>query len=101
MSDLRIDFDRLSSAEVRLDRVLGDFQATGGPQAHLPGATGHPHLMGVVQDFRDAWAIRRGELTEELTFVRDAVVAIRETFRELDADLAERAVAFTTLRRAE
>lgn len=96
MSDIRIDFDRLDRAEARLNRVIQDFEATRGVQAHLPEAAAHPELRGAVGDFRSAWDVRRGQLAEELRFVRDSVVAVRETFRALDADLAERAVAYTT-----
>ena len=91
MSDIRIDLDRLDSARARLDTVITEFDATSPVQAHLAGATGHPRLISVVDDFRSAWSVRRGEMVEELTFLRDAVQAIHDTFVELDQSLADQA----------
>jgi len=96
MSDIRIDFDRLDRARTRLTTVIGDFDATGDVQAQLPAATGHLRLAGVVGDFRSAWSVRRGQLTEELKFINDSITAIHDTFQELDKDLAIRAEAYTT-----
>jgi hypothetical protein len=91
MSDIRIDFDRLDRAHSRLRSVIGDFESASQVQAHLAGATGHPRLIGVVDDFRSAWSVRRGQLAEELHFIDDAVQAISETFKALDESLADQA----------
>lgn len=96
MSDIRIDFDRLDRAHERLGSALADFEGAGEVGADLPGAVGYPPLATVTDQFRSAWSIRRGELAEELRFLDDAVVAIRDTFQELDAELVRRLDAATT-----
>lgn len=95
MSDIRIDFDRLSRAHDRLTTVINDFESAGELGAQLPAAVGYPPLMFVTDDFRSAWSIRRAELSEELRFLDDAVVAIRDTFQELDSELVRRLDAAT------
>ncbi|WP_168626566.1 MULTISPECIES: hypothetical protein [unclassified Cryobacterium] len=96
MSDIRIDFDRLDRADQRLNTVLADFTSVGELSAHVPDIAGHAAVAGATRDFRDAWSIRRERLTEELTFVRESVVAIRDTFRALDSELEARVTAFTS-----
>lgn len=95
MSDIRIDFDRLSRAHDRLTTVVNDFEGAGELGAQLPGAVGYPPLMSVTDQFRSAWSVRRGELADELRFLDDAVVAIRDTFQELDLELVRRLEAAT------
>lgn len=96
MSDLKIDTAELKRAETRLTRVIAEFEATRPVQAQLPDAAAHPVLRSAVHDFRAAWEIRRGELAEELRFVRDAAQAVGDTFRALDEDLALRAAMTET-----
>ena len=97
MSDSRIDFDRMSRAHDRLTAVITDFEAVGEPAAGLPEAVGYAPLMIVTDEFRSAWSVRRSQLAEQLTFLDDAVVAIRDTFQELDAELVRRLDAATTV----
>lgn len=95
MSDIRIDLDRMARATDRLNTVLYDFEGVQTAQTDLPGAIGHVNLAQVVTDFRTAWDVRRGELVEELQFVRDAAEAIHDTFEEIDKDLVTRLDAVT------
>lgn len=97
MSDIRIDLDRMERATDRLNVVLYDFEGVQTAQTDLPGAIGHPHLTQVVTDFRSAWDVRRGELVDELQFIRDAAQAIHDTFEEIDLDLVKRLDAVTTV----
>lgn len=95
MSDLRLDFERLADARDRLASVISEFEGARSIHAGLPDATGHFRLQFAVTDFRYAWSVRREQLTEEITAVRDAVVAIHDTFRALDTELANRVDVFT------
>ncbi len=96
MSDLRLDFERLADARDRLASVISEFEGARSIHAGLPEATGHYRLQFAVADFRDAWSVRREQLTDEITAVREAVVAIHDTFQALDADLAHRVTVFTS-----
>lgn len=95
MTDLRIDFDRLDRAEARLGTVIADFDAATPAQDGLAAAVGHGQVEIAVRDFRDAWSIRRDEYAQELRTMRDAVIAIRETFQAVDAELQGRLEAIT------
>lgn len=96
MSDIRIDLDQLLTAQARLLTVIGEFDRAGHVQSHLPAATGHQRVMSVMESFNSACSIRRNELNEELNFIKDAVEAIRETFEQIDADLAARVAQFAS-----
>ncbi len=96
MSDIRIDFERLDRADQRLSTVLADFTNTGELSARSVEVAGHPAVESAARDFREAWSIRRERLTDELTFVRESAVAIRDTFRALDTELEARVNAFTS-----
>ena len=95
MSDLKIDFDRLERAETRLATVIADFDAATPAQNGLAEAVGHGQVESAVRDFRSAWNIRREEYAEELRTMRDAVIAIRETFEAVDVELGRRLDAIT------
>jgi len=99
VSDLRIDFDRLERAETRLATVIAEFDAATPAQDALIGAVGHGQVESAVRDFRSAWDIRREEYGQELRTMRDAVIAIRDTFQAVDVELGRRLDALTEVER--
>lgn len=91
MADIKIDLDRLERAHGNLAKVVTEFTSTEQLGSAAADAVGDPILEIAVDQFVGGWAIRRGELAEELQYLADATKAIHDTFSELDAELAKRA----------
>ncbi|MEK8227078.1 hypothetical protein NKG05_14880 [Oerskovia sp. M15] len=89
MPDLKLDLDAMEETGSRLSTLRDEFLATEEFNRGLSDATGHGRLGGTIGDFASAWNIRREEIGEEIQVVMDATQAICDTFRELDAALAE------------
>lgn len=89
MPDLRIDLDGLLALEQELRMVHAHFGNAEEFSDAVADLVGHPQLHDVVHDFAGKWNIRREELMQEIQRVADTAEAIRETFQELDREMAD------------
>lgn len=94
MADLKFNTEELAVTR----RRVGDARsvlASMTNEAHvLAQAVGHDGLAQEVRAFGDRWTIARGRLTEQLTFIHDALTAIEQTIADLDRDMARNALEF-------
>lgn len=88
MPDIRIDLDGLQILEQDLRLVQASVGNADRFSDTVAGLVGHPGLHEVVHDFACKWNIRRDELMHDIQQVADTVEAIRETFQEVDRELA-------------
>ncbi|GGH42917.1 hypothetical protein [Microbacterium album] len=86
--DVRQHLAGLESVEAQLRDLHQAFTGTDAFDRGLGYDTGHPRLSRAVDDFGGAWNDRRAELADKIARVADLAQAIRETFRELDAQYA-------------
>jgi len=89
--DLRLNLDAIEESEQTLRSLHQEFTGVERFDEGLSDAAGHRRLGGALDDFGGAWNDRREALAERITAVADAAQAIHQTFRELDAQLAEHA----------
>lgn len=88
MSDLRIDNDQLNAWSHTLRSIVNDLHTAGHQADDAADAVGHRGLAGTVHDFADNWRIHRGRTIDELTGMADALDAVRETFADIDSQIA-------------
>ena len=100
MSDLKIDVGEVLASASSAERIAGDFAASERIADETAGYTGHDGLAGKVRDFGGKWAIARGKLEDNLTFIADYLRAVVDTFEDLDTDLAASLAQSTTGDRA-
>ncbi len=96
MADIRIDGDDLNGAIQQTSAVVTYFENADTRAERAAQNVGHGGLSSKVNDFADAWDIRRGKFTESLTFVRDSLTAIRDTFDDIDQQIARDLTASTS-----
>ncbi len=89
MADLDLRGEDLASAISQTSAVVNYFNNANTKAERAAQHVGHAGLAGKVNDFADAWDIRRGKFVENLTFVYDALAAIRDTFEDIDNQIAE------------
>jgi transposase len=89
--DLRLDLDAIEESEQTLRSLHREFGSVEHFDEGLSEAAGHRRLGDALDDFGGAWNDRREALTEQINAVAEAAQAIHETFRELDAQLAQHA----------
>ena len=77
MSDIRLDFDTLTSARARVDGAISTFQSAGRVGDDVAALTGEPRLAGKVRDFAGNWDANRAALEEQLAFIRDSLDAVK------------------------
>jgi hypothetical protein len=87
--DVSIDFAALAGARDELRRVIDEFDGTEEFSSAVADTVGHDGLAGTVRDFASSWNVRRRDLIEQLTMVRDYIAAVHDTFLELDERLAK------------
>lgn len=87
--DVRIDLAALDSAGWALREAVENFEHTEEFSADVACTVGHDRLADAVQDFADSWNDRRTALIDQLSTVRDFIVAVHDTFTELDERLAK------------
>ena len=89
MSDVRMDLARLQSAADAGRRLAADFDDAESFADDLGALTGHDGLSDKVSDFGGKWDIAREELRDNLRTQADFIQAIVDTFRDLDAQMAQ------------
>lgn len=88
MADLEINGEDLNAAISQSNSVITHFTDADTRAERASQNVGVQALANKVNDFADAWDIRRGKTVENLTFVRDSLTAIRDTFEDIDGNLA-------------
>lgn len=95
MSDLRVDSDQLNAWSQTLRSIVNDLHSAGHQADDAANAVGHRGLASTVHDFADNWRIHRGRTIDELTGMADALDAVRETFADIDSQIASELRAAT------
>jgi hypothetical protein len=89
MADLCIDFDVLERVRGNLADVEDLLKGPCRGMADLPAdAAGHDDLRSRLREFGDEWDYGIGKLGEFSGGAADALATIRDTFRQLDDELA-------------
>jgi hypothetical protein len=88
MADLNLDFDDLTTLESQLSLVRLMLENAEKFSSGVADLTGDDQLAQVVRDFAEKWNLRRGFMIDDLEHLGAASEAIRDTFRELDGQIA-------------
>lgn len=90
MADLLINFDALDRVRKSLLDVEDLLKGPCAGMKDLPSdAAGHDDLRSKLRDFGDEWDYGIGKLGEFSGGAADALASIRDTFTELDTELAQ------------
>jgi hypothetical protein len=89
MGDVRMDLPRLESAAVAARGLATTFDDAESFADDLGSLTGHDGLSDKVSDFGGKWDIAREDLRDNLRAQADFIQAIVDTFRDLDAQMAQ------------
>lgn len=88
MADLDIQLDQLSVLSESLTDLYSQLEGAEKISETVSGYAGDGQLAQVIRDFASAWNLRRGFLLDELEQLAAAAEAIRDTFDELDREMA-------------
>ncbi|MDR2996811.1 MAG: hypothetical protein LBU78_01695 [Microbacterium sp.] len=89
MTDVRMDLARLESTAHTAKGLATTFDQAEEFAADIGGLTGHGGLANKIEDFGGKWDIAREDLRDGLRSQADFMQAIVDTFRDLDAKMAE------------
>ncbi|UJP09167.1 hypothetical protein L2X99_12010 [Microbacterium sp. KUDC0406] len=89
MTDVRMDLGRLESTAHTAKGLATTFDEAEEFADDLGGLTGHGGLADKIEDFGGKWDIAREELRDNLRSQADFMQAIVDTFRDLDAEMAQ------------
>lgn len=88
MADIRIDVAELTKLAHELAAIRRQLDGAERFSDHVADLTGDDRLAHVIRDFADKWNLRRGFFLEDLEELQRAAEAIRDTFVELDEQMA-------------
>ena len=88
MADLRIDYDELQLLGTRLSRAIDQMKDDTSTMSTIAEAVGDGDLAGKIRDFADSWSTHRGNIRENLVWLRDQVEQISSEFEARDDELA-------------
>jgi len=88
MADINIDLDELSVLSTNLTTVRTQLEGAEKFSSTVAGYAGDDQLAQVIRDFAEKWNVRRGFLLDDLEQIAAAAEAIRDTFEELDGEIA-------------
>lgn len=91
MPQLKLDLVAIVRAADHLSGIRGDVARTSNRLADTAEMTGHAELTAAVDALDGAWARARAALSEDLAYVTAALVAVAESFAEIDSGLARSA----------
>ncbi|MBG6056294.1 hypothetical protein IWX81_002726 [Salinibacterium sp. CAN_S4] len=86
---LRVDYGDLSLLEGRLTQIVSSMKSDNHTTSDLAAAVGDPRLAGKITEFGDSWSVHRGQISEEIEWMRDKVREISDGFATTDGDLAD------------
>ncbi|MBY6060042.1 hypothetical protein [Microbacterium esteraromaticum] len=89
MSDVRMDLAQLESTAQAAKELATTFDGAESFAADVGSLTGHSGLSAKVDDFGGKWDIAREDLSESLRSQAEFMQAIVDTFRDLDAKMAQ------------
>lgn len=89
MTDVRMDLARLESTAQTAKGLATTFDEAEDFADDIGGLTGHGGLAGAIDDFGGKWDIAREDLRDNLRSQADFMQAIVDTFRDLDATMAQ------------
>ncbi len=89
MPDLTIDYTALRALATRTDDLAEQLARAERISDDTASLVGHDGLAGRVRDFGHSWDVLRNDLAEGLGGLSDAIVAIVETFADIDQVLTE------------
>ena len=89
MADLQLDYEGLRSIAARADQLAGEFHAAERISDDTAGLVGHDGLAAAVRDFGHKWDVLRGDLAAGLSGLADAIVAVVDTFADVDEAMAK------------
>ncbi|GAA2987075.1 ABC-type transporter Mla subunit MlaD [Microbacterium terrae] len=89
MTDVRMDLARLESTASSAKNLATTFEEAEKFADDLGSLTGHGGLADKIEDFGGKWDNAREDLQENLRSQADFMQAIVDTFRDLDAKMAQ------------
>jgi len=90
MADLTIDIQSLKDLSDKLVLVQGQLENAEQFSTEVADMAGDPLLANVLRDFAGKWNKRRGFLIDDIAQLSETALAIRETFADLDNEMAAR-----------
>ncbi|MFJ2757972.1 flagellar protein FlgN [Nocardioides sp. NPDC087217] len=92
MPDVSIKIETLDQTVKKLDSIIDEFDHAVGNADALEGAIGNPfrrgELRGQADDFEQRWDMKRNDLKDELSDVRDHIKGVVEGFQNWDSETA-------------
>jgi hypothetical protein len=92
MPDVSIKIDTLDQTVRKLDSILDEFAHAVGNSDALESAIGNPFRRGELRsqadDFEQRWDMKRKDLKDELSDVRDHIKGVVEGFQNWDSETA-------------
>lgn len=89
MTDVRMDLARLESTAHTAKTLATTFDEAERFAGDIGGLTGHGGLASTIDDFGGKWDIAREDLRDNLRSQAEFMQAIVDTFRDLDATMAQ------------
>lgn len=89
MTDVKMDLARLEATAGTANKLATTFDGAESFAKDIGGLTGHDGLSGKVEDFGGKWDVAREDLRDGLRSQADFIQAIVDTFRDLDATMAD------------
>ncbi|WP_189151168.1 hypothetical protein [Streptomyces lacrimifluminis] len=89
MSDLIVDFDLLNTSAKQLNTIQREFKNLGEWKDEIKSVVGASELKEAMTEFIDNWDDNRKRLLESLESVGKMVEGTRDTFKNLDDELAK------------
>ena len=94
MADVFIKIDVLDQTVKKLESIIDEFDHAVGNADELEGAIGNPFGRGSLRskadDFEQRWDMKRSDLKDELSGVRDHMKGIVDGVKDWDAQTALR-----------
>lgn len=85
---LVIEGELLAQTQTNLQSILTEFEGAEKFSEYVASLTGHSRLESEVREFASSWNIKRAEVIESVTALKESIGAINDAFDNLDADLA-------------
>ncbi|MCU1513185.1 MAG: hypothetical protein JWO10_275 [Microbacteriaceae bacterium] len=88
MADLKINLTDLELLQSRLDAALLQIESDVANTGDLQSAVGHPALSGAIEGFTHSWNKHRLDIRDNLTWLKDSLDKIGDSFVDADTELA-------------
>lgn len=92
MPDVSIKIETLDQTVAKLDSIIDEFEHAVGNANALEGAIGNPFQHGELRsqadDFEKRWDMKRNDLKEEISEVRDHMKGVVDGFKNWDSETA-------------